>query len=120
MIDDSIDGLIRQRIFLVQQRSQEDAVRSIVVHLGYLDDCRGRVQQWNRVLGQNAGNDGGLAQCARPTLKHKYKFHQDIIPHALRQAAQGIHDGMVLRTKHKCLVFSETMHRFAKSVGLTD
>jgi len=68
VIDYGIDGLVRQRVFLVKQRSQEDAVRSVVVHLGNLDDSRGRVQQWNRVLSENAGNDGRLTQRARSAL----------------------------------------------------
>ena len=67
--DDGVDDAVRQRVLLVEQRAQEDAVGAVVVHLGNFQDGRRRVEHGYRVLGHDAADDGCLAQCARAALK---------------------------------------------------
>ena len=73
VVDDGVDGLVWQRVLLVEQRAQEDAVCAAVVHLGNLDDRGGRVQQRNGVLGENARDDRRLTQTARPALNQQHR-----------------------------------------------
>ena len=59
-----VDHVIREGVLLVQECPQEDAVGSAVLHLGYLEDGRARVEHGDAGLGQGAGDDEGLAEGA--------------------------------------------------------
>lgn len=70
VVDDGVDSLIRQRVLLVQQGPQKDTVCAVVVHLGYFNDGRRRVQQRYRVLGEDASDNRCFSQSAVASL-HK-------------------------------------------------
>ena len=63
-----VNHVVGQGVLLVQERAEEDAVGSAVVHLGYLEDSCAGVQHRDAGLGQGAADDEGLAEGAGPAL----------------------------------------------------
>ena len=69
MKNDGVDDAEGETIFLVEQRSEEDAVCAVVVHLGDLEDSSGRMQHGNRVLFKDTRDNDCFTKRTRAFLK---------------------------------------------------
>ena len=100
MGEHGVDHVVREGVLLVQECPQEDAVGSAVLHLGYLEDGRARVEHGDAGLGQGTGDDEGLAEGAasrRMPLKKAAGLKRDFLRAKYRWKLRRLYSAMSSR-----------------------
>ena len=62
--DDSVNHPVRERVLLIQEYAEEDGVGPGVLHFGDLEHARARMEDGDRVLGEDGADDDGLSEGA--------------------------------------------------------